>query len=168
MGSKKFGVLEEATAHRIVALDVGEADAHPAAQDLQVVVGRVGQGGRVQVSPERFDRVEFGGIRREPLDAQPPTVLLQSALGEAAAVGREAVPKEKDSTSPMTPEGSEEADELGAADTAWVKGQEPAQTLGGGCGQHEADAREALPIERLAQAGCLTLGSPGGANRRPL
>jgi len=168
MGSKKFGVLEEAAAHRSLALDVGETDAYPAAQDPQVVVGRIGQCGAIEVSPEWFDQIEFGRIRREPLESQPPTVLLQSALGEAAAVGREAIPEEKDTTSSMTPEGSEEAHEVGVTDAAWVKGQEPAQTPGGWRGEHEADAREALPIERLAQAGRLTLGSPGGANRRPL
>ncbi len=168
MGSKKFGVLEETSAHVGVALDLGETTAHATAQELQVLVGRIGQHGAVQVSPERFDGIEFGGIRREPLDPQPPTVLPQGALGDAAPVGREAIPEEEDSTSPMTSEGGEEAHEVGTADASWMKGQEPAQTPGGGGGEHEADSREALPIERLAQARRPTLGGPSGANRRSL
>jgi hypothetical protein len=38
-------------------------------------------------------------------------VLLQSVLREAAAVGREAIPKEDDSTPPMTSERGEETHE---------------------------------------------------------
>jgi len=168
MRSKKFGVLEEAAAHVGVTPDVGEATTHSTAQMLQVVMGRIGQHGGVQVSPERFDRIEFGSIRREPLDPQPPTVLLQSALSEAAAVGWEAIPEEENSTSPMTSEGGEEAHEVGTADASRLERQEPPETPCGGGGKHESDARKALPIEGLAQAGRPTLGSPSGANRRPL
>lgn len=168
MGSKKFGELEETSTHLGVALHVAETAAHSTAQKREVVVGRIGQHGAVQVSPERFDRIEFWRIRGEPFNTQPPTVLLQSALGEAAAVGREPIPEEEDSTSPMTSEGGEEAHEVGAADASRVKSQEPAETPCGGGGEHEPDARKALPIERLAQAGGLTLGGPSGANRRSL
>lgn len=168
MGSKKFGVFEEATAYLGVTLHMGEADAHAAAQTSQVVVGRVGQDGAVQVSPERFDGIEFGGVGGEPLDTQPPIVLLQSVLREAAAVGREAIPKEDDSTSPMPSERGEETHEVGTADASRVEGQEPAQSPGGRRGEHEADRRQALPIERLAQARGLPLGRPSGAHRRSL
>lgn len=168
MGSKKFGVLEEAAAHAGVALDMGETDTDPTAQKVQVVVGRIGQHGAVQVGPERFDRIQIGGIGREPLDPQPSAVPFQSALSEAAAVGGKAIPEEENSASPMTSEGGEEAHEVGTADASRVKGQEPAQTPGSGCGEHEADAGQALPVERLAQAGRLTLGGPSGANRRSL
>jgi len=168
MGSKKFGVLEEATAHLGVVPHASETAAHTAAQKLQVVVGRIGQYGVVQVSPERFDRIELGRIGGEPLDAQPPTVALQRVLSETATVGGEAIPEQENSPSPVTAEGSEEAHEVGTADASRMKGQEPTQTLRRGCGEHEADARQALPVERLAQAGCPTLGGPSGANRRSL
>jgi len=81
MRSKKFGVFEEASAHQGVSSDVGETGPHPSAQKLQVVVGRIGQHGAVQVGPEGFDGIKFGGIGREPFDPQPPTVLLQKRSG---------------------------------------------------------------------------------------
>jgi hypothetical protein len=168
MGSKKFGVIEEASAQVGVALDVGEAAAHSAAQRLESVVGRVGQHRGIQIRPERFDGIEFGGIGGEPLDTQPATVLLQGVLGETAAVGREAIPEEDDSPPPMTPERVEETDEVGTADASRMKGQEPAEAPGGGRGEHEADSGQALPIEGLAQAGRPPLGGPSGSNRRPL
>jgi len=168
MRSKKVGVFEKASPQVGVALDVGETGTHPTAQKAQVVMGRVGQHGVVQISPEGFDRIQFGGVRRQPLDPQPTTVLLQSVLREAAAVGRKAIPEEENSASPMTPESMQETHEMGAADASRVKGQEPPETPCGGSAEHESDARQALPVERLAQAGRPTPGSPSGANRRPL
>lgn len=115
-----------------------------------------------------FDGIEFRRISREPFDTQPPPVLLQGALRETAAVSREAIPKEDDSTPPVTPKGGEEAHEVGATDASGVEGQKPAQTPGAGGGQDEADLRQVLPVEGLVQAGRLTLGGPSGANWRSL
>jgi len=83
-------------------------------------------------------------------------------------VGGEAIPEEEDSPPPMTPQGGEEAHQVGTADASGMKGQEPAETSAGGCGEHEADSREALPVERLAQTGRPTFGGPSGAHGRSL
>ena len=168
MGSKEFCVFEKASPHIGVTLDVGKTAAHAAAQVLEVVLGRVGQHRGVEVGPEGFDGIEFGGIGREPLNPQPATVLVQGVLREAAAVGREAIPQQQDSTSPMAAEGFEEIHEVGTADASRLKGQEPAETPCVGRAEHEADARQSVPIEGFAQAGRATSGGPGGAHRRAL
>lgn len=168
MGSKKFRVPEKPSSHIGVAPDVGQAVANLAAHSLKVFLRRIGQHRLVQVGPEQFDGIQFGSIGREPLHTQPATVLFQPTLREAAAVGGEAIPEQEDSAPAMMPKRLQEAHDVGTADASRMKGQEPAETPGGGCGEHQADPREALPIERLAQAGRLTLGSPSGSNGRSL
>lgn len=104
MGSKKACVLEETPSHFRVTLDVSESPAHTAPQSREILRGRVGERRGVQVRPEWFDGIEFGGIGREPFHAQPATVPLQRRAGEAAAVCREAIPHEQDPTPPMPSE----------------------------------------------------------------
>ena len=60
------------------------------------VQAEVGQLAALQVSPDLLDRVEVGGVSREPFDDQPFSLLLEEGLHDPAAMGRKSVPDEGD------------------------------------------------------------------------
>lgn len=92
MGSKKACVFEEAASERGTAADVIEGGVDATAEAAEIVDGGVGQSGVIEVIPERFNGVEFGGVGGQPFDGKPRAVPPQSLLDASAAVGREPVP----------------------------------------------------------------------------
>ena len=56
----------------------------------------VGQLPALQVAPDLLDRIEIGGVARQPLDDQPLPLLPEEGLHGPAAVGRKPVPDEGD------------------------------------------------------------------------
>jgi len=158
MRSKKTRVLEEPTTDSGMTLNGREPLTHLAAQGFEVIVRCVGQCRVVQVGPKGFDGIQLRGVGRQPVDAQPGSMALERGAGEAAAVGGKPIPEEDDGAPPMSPQRLQETDDVTTVDAAATEGQEPAQALAGDRGEHGANRREALPIERLAQARGLSLG----------
>lgn len=138
---------EEGAAKRGPTIDTAHAAPNAAGQPLQISGGRVGQGGGVEVRPESFDRIPFGGIGGEALHSEPGSAVFEGLLDVAAAMGGQPVPDRDDGTLPMPWQSVEEAHDLGAAHAAPTQGQQPAGTLTGGSRQHNCHPRQALPLE---------------------
>src|SRR5439155_71422 len=71
MRLKKTRMSEEAATEGSATIDSTHAPANNAGESLHVFNGRVGQGGRVEVRPELFHRIQFRGVGREPLESEP-------------------------------------------------------------------------------------------------
>ena len=130
------------------------------------VQAQVGQLAALQVAPDLFDRIEVGGVARQPFDHQPLPLLLDEGLHDPAAVGRKSVPDESDPVAvQVAMEFGEElhdgfvvvAPRLHAEDEGGVGAVGPeAQS-----GRH----REALPVEVVGEDRGLPLGRPGRPHR---
>src|SRR5438445_3729012 len=168
MRLKKTRMSEEAATEGSATIDSTHAPANNAGESLHVFNGRVGQGGRVEVRPELFHRIQFRGVGREPLHSEPGSVAFEGLPYLAAAVGGQVVPHQDEGTSPMASQGREKAHHLGATHAAPMQRQQPAGTLTVGARQQGGDSRKALPVERFDHARRLPARGPGGPNRRPL
>ena len=69
MASKKTCRGEEGASEGWTPVDPTDSAPDSLAESLQVFHRSVGQGGGVQMRPELFDRVQFGGVGRERFDA---------------------------------------------------------------------------------------------------
>jgi hypothetical protein len=58
---------------------------------VDILEGLVGEMVRLEVAPDRFDVVEFGGVFRQPLDGEPVGAGGQRGAGELAGVDRPVV-----------------------------------------------------------------------------
>ena len=54
--------------------------------------GQVGQLGALEVGPQALDRVQLGGLARQPLHHQPGALAAEPVAHRQAAVGGQAVP----------------------------------------------------------------------------
>jgi len=168
MGSKKARVFEEAAAHSRTSAHALNAGVDPTAKSAEVVDRRVGQGGVIEMIPERFHRIQFRSVSGQPLYRKPPPVLPQSALDPVAAMSRQPIPQQNHPLAAMTPQGVEETDHLRSLDPAGMHRQQPPQPLRIGRRQHQADPGEPSPVEGFANDGRLPPRRPGGADWRPL
>ena len=130
------------------------------------VEAQVGEFASLEIAPHLLDRVEVGGIAREPLDDQPPPLLPEEGLHGPTAMGRRSVPDERDLVAiQMAVELGEElhdgfvvvATRLHAEDEGGVAAVGPEAERG----RH----RQALPVEAVGEDRGLPLGCPGGPHR---
>ena len=84
MRLKKIRVAEEGSTQAGVAMDPAQATPHAPAQGVEIVGGRVDQGGDVRMGRELFDRIQFRGISRERFQVQPVPMALQGLAGDLA------------------------------------------------------------------------------------
>lgn len=161
-------MAEEASSQPGMSLDTLESSTHASAQAPQIVGRGIGQSGGVQMRPELFDRIQFGGVSREPLHVEPRAMALDGSAGEPTAVGREPIPQQNDWVPPMAFERGEKTHHLRSADPAAVQGQQPTRTLSVGFSEQRTDPGEPFPIERFDQPRGLSLRSPRGPDRRAL
>jgi len=68
----------------------------------------------------------------------------------------------------MAAERVQKAHDAGTLDVSATEGQEPSQALTRARGEHRANPREPLPVERFTQAGRLAFGGPSGPDRGAL
>ena len=130
---------EEGATERGSAIDATHASANATGQWIEVLGGRVGQGGGVEVRPELFDRIQLGGIGGKPLHPEPSLVAFEGLLDVAAAMGGQAVPQQDDRASPMPSQGLEKTRHLGAAHAASMQGQQPAGASTVSASQHRSN-----------------------------
>lgn len=168
MGSKKASVFEEAASEGGTVTDAVDGGMDTTTKAREVIDGRVGQGGVIQMIPQGFHGIEFGGVGGQPYGGKPGAVLLQSLLDTSAPVSREPVPHQDHALAAMTPERMEEAHKVRAFDPAGMYGQHPSESIGIRCGQDQADAGESLPVERFVDDRSLPPRSPCGADRGSL
>lgn len=113
--SKKTGVLEKRSAQWRPAADSSGAVADAATEGGQSIGRRVGQGGRVEVVPERLHGVQRGRIGRQPFHGQPTAVAGQGLRDQPAPMRGQAIPQEDHAAADMAPEGRQEPHHLGTA-----------------------------------------------------
>ena len=169
LGLEQAGVSEEAPADFGMALHPANRLGKGLTQPAEILDGRIGQGGLIEMSPQCFDRIERADIGRRPLHLGPPPVLAQGLAGRAASVRREAIPQEEDRAPPVMLQGLEEAHNLGAGHRSPMEGQRSPQALDFGIGQHRPDPRQALPAaDWFLEEGGLAAWCPGRPHRRTL
>lgn len=161
-------MFEKPPAGAGLALKPAYSSSRAPAQAAKVVYGGIGQGGVVDIVPKGFDRIEFGGVGRQPFQNQPCPVAFDSLLDDAAAVSREAIPQKQNLFSSVSAQGLEKSHDMSRADAAPVEGPKPTRAAGRRSGQQQADSRERLPVEGFYQERGLPPGCPGGAHRRAL
>jgi len=161
-------MAEEGSTQVRVSTDAAQAASHAPRQALQILRGRVGQGGGVQMSPELFDGIQFGGISGEWLQAQPVAMVAEGLTGEPAAMSRQPIPEQDHRATSVTLKVVQEAHDVPAANPSLMQRQQPARAPAVGAGQHRPDPRHALPVKRLDQARRLPARCPGGPDGRTL
>lgn len=161
-------MAEEGSTQVRVSTDAAQTASHAARQALQILRGRVGQGGGVQMSPELFDGIQFGGISGERLQAQPVAMVAEGLTGEPAAMSRQPIPEQDHRATAVTLQMVQEAYDVPAANPSTMQRQQPARVPTVGAGQHGSDPRHAFPVEGLNQARRLAARCPGGSDRGTL
>lgn len=164
MSSKKTRVGEEGATEPASAADGTDTSAYAAAQPVQILDGSVGQCGRIQMRPELLDGIQLRGIGRQRLDPEPVAVTGQGLLRDVATVSGQSVPEQDHRAASVPSERLEKAHNLGAAHAALVQSQKPAQPPTVGAGQHGADPRQLLPVERFHHARSLASRRPSGTD----
>jgi len=157
-------MAEEGSTQAWVAVDTVKPVSHSGAQSVEIVGGRVGQGGGVQVGPELFDRIQFRGIGGQRFPMQPAPMACQGLSGNPAAMSWQPVPQQDHWAAAMTLEAVQEADDVPTADAAPMQRQQPARTPAVGTGQQGSDPGQALPVKGFNQARRLPARCPGGAD----
>ncbi len=135
-------------------------------QSVKIKGGIVGQGIGLEVSPEVFDRVEFGSVRRQVLEMRRAG---QDALvEELALVGLEAVPDEHDGGAQLPLQMLEEVHGARGIDVG-IRMQPKVQreSVAGGCDAQRSDSRHLLVASpALSQEWSLPAQAPGAAHQR--
>lgn len=91
---KKARMAEEGSTQVWVPVDAAQPASHALGQAIQILHGRVGQGGGVQMGPELFDGIQFRGIGGEWLQAQPVAMVAEGLTGEPAAMSCQPIPQQ--------------------------------------------------------------------------
>src|SRR5688572_3895946 len=86
-----------------------------------VLWAEVGQFGFLPVAPQIFDRIDFRGIGREPLDVQPLGLRFEISGHFTTTMDGSAVPQEEDFTWELAVQGAQEGDDPRAVDGAGVQ-----------------------------------------------
>ena len=81
----------------------------------RVIGDQVGTVAEFEVTPELFDRVEFGGVGREPLDGEPGEVLAELPHGVALVHGA-VVPDDDDVAAEVLQQVAEEGGDAGGVE----------------------------------------------------
>jgi hypothetical protein len=160
---------QESSAHGGTSVEPVNAVADAPAESKQVVGGSVGQGRRIEVSPQLLDGIEIRCVRRQPHDGQPRPMLGERLSDHAASVRRQATPDKNHATPHVATQRRQELDHMRAAHGTGMKCQGPPGRATRGRRQQGPDRREMLPmIERLDDHGGSAFRCPCCANRRPL
>ena len=138
----------------------------------------LGQGGRsiishdaaIEVTPNVFHRVEFGSIRRQPLQLKPAlgSDLADIIKGVAAFVGGESVPEEGDRPRKLAAQGLEKIHQVRTLDRTFLEAQAQADRAAAGSADQDSDRGKTLPIEVMNQLRGLAARRPGAADGRLL
>lgn len=86
-----------------------------AADLLDGIWSKVGQAAELQIRPDLFLRIQFGGIRRQPYDV-PLRMLPEVLLHLLVSVGVATIPQQQQRSRKMTPQVLQKAQHLGTAD----------------------------------------------------
>lgn len=137
-------------------------------QSGEVFDRSIGQRGGVQMVPEQFHRIQLGGVRRQPFDAQSSSVPGQGVPHQPAAAGGQTIHQQQNGKAAVASQRVQEAHHLSTPNAALVQGQQPAGTATVGLGENRGDAGQGLPVEGFDQLGRLSPWRPGGPNRSAL
>lgn len=137
---------------------------HSGAQSVEIVGGRVGQGGGVQMGPELLDRIQFRGIGGQRFQMQPSPMACQGLSGNPAAMSGQPIPQQDHRAAAMAPEAVQEAPNVPTADAAAMPCQPPACTPAVGTGPQGSDPGQALPVKGFHPARRLPARCPGGSD----
>lgn len=78
----------------------------------ETVGAEVCVGGSLEPSPQAFDGVQFGSVRREAMDREPRALGADVVQGFTAAMGEESVPEKNDRPPDVATQVLEETDDL--------------------------------------------------------
>ena len=144
---------------------------HRALQDGEIVGREVRKVGVRRVAPDRFHGIELGRVGGQPFH-HDPRVLAQPGRHAGGAVRPMPIPDEGEPVGPVTVEGLEESEDLGAPDVVAVEG--PGETEPPPTRRHRerADGRQAVPAVPLPEDGVWPRGAQvrrqTGCSMKPL
>src|ERR1019366_1095074 len=127
----------------------------------KIVGAVVGQRMTLEPSPEVFDRIEVGRVRRQEGDLDMPVDRIQILAHQSAAVSLQSIPDHQQWLTQVSLERLQELDDLFLLDTALVQ---PKQVIGA---SQPRDDRDMIPVEVKLDRRCLALERPGTNPRGP-
>lgn len=115
----------------------------------------------LEIGPDRFNRIKFGGIGRQARHRNMSVQLFQPGADLAAAMDRRAIPDDQQRLFDLTLEGAQKFDDLLGTNGA---GKEPKVELREG---QTGDGRELLPGETVLKNWRLAAQAPGAGDAGP-
>ena len=120
---------------------------------------------RLEVVPDRFDRVEFRSITREPFDMKS-RILGPEISHFRALVDSALVPKEDDFTPEMAKKHSYEDRDIRAAESRLLEANVEAHVFAEGRHGDGGESGNLIVSKAVADDGCLSLRTPRASFRR--
>ncbi len=117
------------------------------------------------VTPDCLDRIEVRGVRRQPLDDDPPT-LSKPSLDQRCPMRLSSVPDEREATGQMSPQTLKEAQNLLTANVLRVLSPVETVSLPTWSNRDGADGREPVATIPLTKDRCLASRGPGAPHNR--
>ena len=114
------------------------------------------------VAPDVFHRIQFGGVGGKILDMDSAAELVDIVAHETAAVGRQAVPDQKQRLANALHERLQKIDDLRTLDRTSVQPEIETQE------RESSNRRQTLPVEIELENGGLPAGRPRATPMRPL
>ena len=114
------------------------------------------------VAPDVFHRIQFGSVGGKILDLDSAVELVDIVAHETAAVGRQAVPDQKQRLANALHERLQKIDDLRTLDRTSVQPEIETQE------RESSNHRQTLPVEIEFEDGGLPAGRPGPTAMRPL
>lgn len=115
----------------------------------------------LEIGPDRFNRIEFGGVSRQACNRDMSVQFFQPGANLAAAMDRSAIPDDQQRPLDLTLERAEKFDDLLGANGA---GKEPKVKLREG---QTGNGRELLPGKTVLKNRRLAAQAPGAGDAGP-
>lgn len=159
---EKAAVFQEGFTEIVASSDLGGGPSDAAANGVEVLADELGHVGPCEMTPEVFDRIQFGSVRRQVLDRQPRDLSGEMTLHVAASVSREAIPQQYDlAIADMPLQSPQVRDDLRLLDRSAVQAKAQADAACRRGRDQAGDCRGALPVEWSDQDRRATAGRPG-------
>jgi hypothetical protein len=162
-------MVQESCVETVLPAQPHQTRGHGGREDAKVLRTQVRQFLPLEITPDPFDGVEFGGVPREPLNGEPAVLLGEVGGHGRALVGGEPVPQENHGVAAEAPlqalhEGDERVGIVTPGARVAVAAAPPAIPAEG---QHRGHG-EAFPVEGVGQDRRLAARRPGAADGGPL
>jgi len=144
-----------------MAADAAHAPLDVRSQLAQGFGAEIGQLVGREVCPQRLHRVEFRRVGGKRLYPQPVALALQITPSETADMRGQTIPQQDHRAGNVSPQGAHSPYDPVAIDVARPQREEQPRLLGNRAVGDQANRRESLPVEGLAQDRRLASRRPG-------